>query len=201
MSLGSLILNKGDFHLESSFDKRCVKDHKTLKEFVGHSKALGLRVVLTSGTFDMVHIGHARYLEKAKKHGDLLIVGVDSDKKIKKRKGPERPVVPQDERLEMLTHLRSVDLVFLKELKDPKWALVKAVRPDTLIAVEGTYTKNQIKDLKKYCGKVVVLKRQATTSTSAKIRLLQMGTAEKLGTALTPKIIKTIEESLDEIKK
>jgi len=193
-------VNKGNFHLESNFDKRCIKDHKTLGEFIKHCKGLGLKIVLTQGTFDMVHIGHARYLEQAKKHGDLLIVGVDSDEKVRERKGPERPVVPQNERLEMLTHLRSVDLVFLKELKHPKWALIKTIKPDVLIAVEGTYGKKQIKDLKSHCGKVAILKRQATTSTSAKIRLLQIGTAKKLGFSLTPKIIKTIEDALNEVK-
>ena len=203
MVTGSLIVNnKGDFHyLESNFKHRRVPTHESLSKFITHCKGLGLKIVLTQGTFDMVHIGHARYLEAAKKHGDLLIVGIDSDEKVRERKGPERPVVPEDERLEMLTHLRSVDLVFLKELKHPKWALIKAVRPDVLIAVKDTYTKKQLKDLKKYCGKVTVLEYQATTSTSAKIRLLQIGTAKKLGTSLTPKIIRTIEEALNEIKK
>jgi len=201
MTIGSLIINKGGFHLESNFDKRCIYDLKVISEFVTHAKGLGLKIVLTQGTFDMVHIGHARYLEEAKKHGDILIVGIDSDEKVRERKGPERPVVPQNERLEMLTHLRSVDLVFLKELKHPKWSLIKSVRPDVLIAISENYNKKELQELKKYCGKVTVLARQATTSTSAKLRLLQIGTAKKLGTSLTPRIIKTIEEALEEIKK
>jgi D-beta-D-heptose 7-phosphate kinase/D-beta-D-heptose 1-phosphate adenosyltransferase len=139
-------------------------------------------------------------LREAKKHGDLLVVGIDSDEKIKHRKGPERPVVPQEERIEMLTHLRYVDLVFLKELKDPKWSLIKAISPDVLIATKETYNKKQIKELKKYCGEVKVLEPMATTSTSAKIRRLQIGTAKKLGQALTPKILKTIQEVLEDIK-
>ena len=148
----------------------------------------------------MVHIGHARYLEEARRHGDFLIVGVDSDKKIKARKGPERPVVPQAERLEMLTHLRCVDVVMLKELKDKKWQLIKTVRPDVLIATKETYNKTQLKALKKYCGKVVVLAPMATTTTSAKIRLLQIKTAKKLEHSLTPKLIQTIQEVLNGVK-
>ena len=163
---------------------------------VFHWRGLGLRIVLTQGSYDMVHIGHGRYLEDAKKMGDLLIVGVDSDKKIRSRKGPDRPVVPQVERLEMLTHLRPVDAVFLKELHHPKWALIKTIRPDVLIATKETYNKSQLKELNKYCKKVVVLEPRATTSTSAKIRLMQINTAKKLGQALTPKLIKTIEEVL-----
>ena len=190
-----------NLNLDPEAKKRYASDLKKLKKFVDHCKGLGLKIVLTSGTFDMVHIGHARYLENAKKHGDLLIVGVDSDQKVKKRKGPERPVVPEGERLEMLTHLRSVDLVFLKELKHSKWALIKAVKPDVLVVVKDTYDNKTIKELKSYCGKVVVSEYQATTSTSAKIRLLQIGTAKKLGTSLTPRIIKTIEDALEEIKK
>ncbi|MES2213727.1 MAG: adenylyltransferase/cytidyltransferase family protein [Patescibacteria group bacterium] len=192
-------MNKGTF-TEMNSDGRVFTDYKKLKSLIEHCKALGLKVVLTQGTFDMIHVGHGRYLKEAKQHGDILIVGVDSDKKVRHRKGPERPVVPQEERLEMLSHLRYVDLVFLKELKDPKWSLIKAIRPDVLIATKQTYNAQQIKDLKEHCGKVVVLEPRATTSTSAKIRLLQIGTAKKLGQTLTPKLMKVIEDVLSEIK-
>jgi D-beta-D-heptose 7-phosphate kinase/D-beta-D-heptose 1-phosphate adenosyltransferase len=191
---------KGVFSKEANPANRIFTDHKKIEELVFHCRALGLKIVLTQGTYDMVHIGHGRYFAEAKKRGDLLIVGVDSDKKVRSRKGPDRPVVPQDERLEMLTHMRSVDVVFLKEIYHPKWALIKTIRPDVLIATKQTYNKTQLKDLKKYCKEVVVLEPQATTSTSAKIRLLQIGTAKKLGQSLTPKLIKTIEEVLAGVK-
>ena len=186
---------------EIFFGGKSILDNKRLKEVVGHCKGLGLKIVLTQGSWDLIHIGHARYMREAKKHGDLLIVGVDSDEKIRARKGPERPIVPQEERLEMVTHLRYVDLVALKELHDPKWNLIKLVRPDVLIATERMeYTKKEVQELKKICGKVVLLESQATTSTSAKIRHLQINTAQKLERALTPKLIKTIEEVLGNIK-
>lgn len=158
-------------------------------------------IVLTQGSFDMVHIGHARYLEKAKSYGDVLIVGVDSDEKIKHRKGPNRPVVPQEERLTMLTYLKPVDIVVLKELSLPKWELVKTIQPDVLIATDQTYTPKQLTELKKWCKKIVVLKPMATTSTSAKIRRVQLGIANDLGTALTKRLLHTIEEVLNEFKK
>src|SRR3989344_5678304 len=196
MKSNSLFMNKGAFaHLGSN--GKPLTDYHKIKSLIEHCKYLGMRIVLTQGSFDMIHVGHGRYLREAKKHGDLLIVGLDSDAKIKYRKGPERPVVPQEERVEMLMHLRYVDLVFVKELKDPKWSLIKAVRPDVLIATQTTYTKEKLKELKKYCGKVLVLEPMATTSTSAKIRRLQMSTAKKLGQALTPKLIKTIQDVLD----
>jgi D-glycero-beta-D-manno-heptose 1-phosphate adenylyltransferase len=196
----NIIIDKSIFGQASNFTKRYISDYKKLEKIISHCKGLGLRIVLTQGTYDMVHIGHARYFEEAKKHGDILVIGVDSDEKVRSRKGPERPVVPQEERLEMVAHLRPVDVVVLKELKHPKWHLIKTVKPDVLIATRETYDKKQINDLKKFCGEVVVLDPMATTSTSAKIRKLQIGTAKSLGQALTPKIMNIIEEVLGDIK-
>jgi len=200
MKGSELTISKGIFGLESNFKERFFRNYKKIKHLVGHFRGLGCKIVLTQGTYDMVHIGHARYLEEAKRQGDFLIVGVDSDKKVRRRKGLDRPVVPEGERLEMLTHLRCVDVVFMKELGDPKWNLIRTVRPDVLVATKETYSPSQIKELRKYCGKVVILEPQATTSTSAKIRRLQIGTAQKIGKALTPKLIQTIEHVLAEIR-
>lgn len=180
--------------------ERKINDHKRLAAVVQSLKTLGAKIVLTQGSYDLVHIGHARYLEAAKKRGDVLIVGVDSDKKIQARKGPERPIVPEDERMEMVLQLRPVDIVILKKLKDPKWHLIKTVRPDVLIATKDTYDRKQKKELKKYCGEVVVLPRQATTSTSAKIRHLQIKTANKLERSLTPKLVKVLQEALASVE-
>lgn len=185
---------------EQIFGGKCILDLKKLKRAVEHCKGLGLRIVLTMGAWDLAHIGHARYLKEAKKHGDVLVVGVDSDEKVRRKKGPDRPVVPQDERMEMITHLRYVDVVTLKEHNAPKWHLIKLIRPDVLIATCKTYRKNQIKELGKYCQKVVVLEPRATTSTSAKIRRLQIATAKKMEEMLRPKIINAIEEVLNSVR-
>lgn len=158
------------------------------------------KIVLTQGSFDMIHIGHARYCKEAKKHGDILIVAVDSDQKVKKRKGEDRPIVPEDERMEMLAHLKAVDHVVLKPIDAPKWELIKLIKPDILITTKETYNKSQIKELEKMCGKVVVLEPMATTSTSAKLRLVQLGVAKRVTTTLTNKLIKTMESVLDELK-
>ncbi|MEI6587916.1 MAG: adenylyltransferase/cytidyltransferase family protein [Candidatus Moraniibacteriota bacterium] len=182
------------------FGGKCILDPEELGAAVSHCKGLGMKVVLTMGSWDMVHIGHARYFMEAKKHGDILVVGVDNDEKIRTRKGPDRPIVPQNERLEMVAHLRYVDLVVLKAHDAPKWQMIKMVQPDVLIATEETYGKKQLEELRKICGKVVVLEPQATTSTSAKIRRLQISTAKKLEEKLTPRILEAIEKSLSEIK-
>ncbi|MEA2006969.1 MAG: adenylyltransferase/cytidyltransferase family protein [Patescibacteria group bacterium] len=171
-----------------------------LLDAVKKCRERGCKIVLTMGSWDLLHIGHARYMKAAKEYGDVLIVGVDSDQKVKNRKGPDRPVVPEDERMEMIGHLGCADIVTLKDHDAPKWHMIKAVEPDVLIAVDETYTPEKLEQVKKLCGEVVVLRSQATTSTSAKIRRLQITTANKVEKRLRPKLIATIEEVLNEIK-
>ena len=190
------VSNRGIFGNGSNYSDRCFTDYAKLKKCIDHCKGLGLKVILAQGSWDMAHIGHARYFEEAKKHGDLLVVGVDSDEKIRTRKGPGRPIVPEDERLEMLTHMRHVDIVVLKRFKYPKWHLIKTIRPDILWTVKETYNDKQRKELKKYCGEVLISPRMATTSTSAKIRLMQINTAQHLRRTLTPKVLEVIETVL-----
>jgi D-beta-D-heptose 7-phosphate kinase/D-beta-D-heptose 1-phosphate adenosyltransferase len=200
MTTRGFVTSGGIFGLGSNFKDRFIPDYRKLKKLADHCKGVGLKIVLTQGTYDMVHIGHARYFEEAKKHGDLLIVGVDSDRKVRMRKGPDRPLVPQEERLEMVVHLRPVDVVTIKEHNMPKWHLIKTVRPDVLIVTDETvkkYGKKKIKEMSKYCGKVVVLEPMATTSTSAKIRRLQLGLAKRFEKALIPKIADMISVTLN----
>lgn len=173
---------------------RYVDDKRKLAEIITALRTIGARIVLTMGAFDFIHIGHFLYLEKGRQHGDVLIVGVDSDAKVRARKGPERPIVHEDERVRMLTHVRHVDIVTLKRLDDPKWALIKLIRPDTLIATKKTYTKEQIKQLRKYCGEIVILEPQATTSTTAKLRRLNIGLSRKMQEAITQSINETFEK-------
>ena len=163
-----------------SFDDRYIQDLEEAKEIVEAIRVGGCRIVLTSGTFDLVHIGHARYVAEAKKSGDFLVVGVDDDKKARGRKGENRPVVPELERLEMLTHLRWVDLVVLKQHDEEKWGLIKLLAPDVLILVEGTYEQEEVKKLEQFVGGVVVLPRQAETSTSANVRKMMLGGADDM---------------------
>ena len=201
MTSKGFITQGGIFSLGSNFKDRFVPDYRQLKKIVEHCKGLGLEVVLTQGTYDMVHIGHARYFEEAKKYGDILVVGVDSDKKVRARKGPDRPIVPQEERLEMVTHLRSVDIVTLKEHNMPQWHLIKSVCPDVLIVTRETvlkYGKKKMKDMAKYCGKIEILEPRATTSTSAKIRLMQLKLAKKFESVLAPKLADMMNDVLNQ---
>jgi len=177
---GSLALvNSGLFADASNFDLRYVPDYDRIHAIVGALRTLGLKVVLTSGSFDILHEGHSMYLEAARHFGDFLIVGLDSDEKIKARKGPHRPAVPEMERLRMVTHQRGVGLVTLKHLHDERWRLIKTIRPEVLVATADTYDRAEIADLEEhYCGRVEVLERMATVSTSARLRRIQLGLPE-----------------------
>jgi D-glycero-beta-D-manno-heptose 1-phosphate adenylyltransferase len=177
--LGSPTLSSSLFADASNFEQRFVESYDQVATIVGALKTLGLRVVLTSGSFDIIHEGHSMYLEAARRFGDFLIVGLDSDDKIRSRKGPDRPAVPQMERLRMVTHQRGVGLVTLKGAQHPRWELIKTVGPDVLVATEDTYTEAEIAELEaRYCTRVEVLERMATVSTSARLRRIQLGIPE-----------------------
>lgn len=179
--------------------ERFVQDRSELKLIVEKLRTIGVKIVLTQGTFDLFHVGHARYLREARKHGDMLIVGVDDDEKARERKGENRPVVPLVERVEILTQSRSVDVVTVKRNNDTKWQLIKEVHPDVLIAVEGTYLETEIASLCEFCGEVVVLPRQAETSTSAKVRKLVLDGADMISQKLSAELPDRVAEMLREV--
>lgn len=190
----------GLFADASNFDVRFVRDYDRITEIVTALRVLGMKVVLTSGSFDILHEGHSMYLEAARRFGDFLIVGLDSDEKVRARKGPGRPAVPELERLRMVTHQRGVGLVTLKHLHDPRWALIQAVRPDVLVVTQETYTPEEIGELEaKHCGRVEVLERMATVSTSARVRLLQLQLAEMMSKKLAERMPELLQDVIDEI--
>jgi rfaE bifunctional protein nucleotidyltransferase chain/domain len=194
-----MLTNSGLFADASNFELRFVKSYERISEIVAALRVLELKVVLTSGSFDILHEGHSMYLEAARGYGDFLIVGLDSDEKLRKRKGPGRPAVPELERLRMVTHQRGVGLVTLKHLDDPRWSLIKAVRPDVLVATAETYSDDEIAELEaKYCGRVEVLDRMATVSTSARLRRFQMELAEMMSKKLSERLPELLQDLIDE---
>lgn len=90
------------------------------------------KVVFTNGCFDILHVGHIRYLKEAKALGDLLVVGLNSDKSVKRLKGESRPIMSEAERKEMLLALESVDFVLLFS-EDSPLSLIQQVKPDVLV--------------------------------------------------------------------
>jgi len=90
------------------------------------------RVVFTNGCFDILHVGHARYLKDAKALGDILVVGVNADSSVKRLKGPERPIQTENDRAELIASLGSVDFVTLFEEDTPR-ELIEKIAPDVLV--------------------------------------------------------------------
>lgn len=95
-------------------------------------KQAGKRIVFTNGCFDILHVGHVRYLKSARGLGDALIVGLNNDASVRKIKGEKRPIVPERERGEILSSLRFVDYVVLFDEPDP-YNTIAAIKPDILV--------------------------------------------------------------------
>lgn len=189
--------DKGILSRDVNFDARLVRSLEDMERTVQHLKGLGLKVVLTSGSFDLIHLGHVKYLARAKELGDVLVVGVDSDAKIRRRKGEDRPLVPEDERLEMLAHQRPVDLIYLKG-EEPRWALIKAVEPDVLVLSEDhSYSEADQQELLDHVGRIEVVERQASVTTSERIRQMYLHMGERLG----PKLAEVLPGLIDSILK
>ena len=107
-------------------------DAAALERFVREARAAGRRIVFTNGVFDLLHPGHVRYLQAARAHGDLLIVGLNSDASVRRNKGPERPINPEDERAEVLAALACVDAVSIFDDDTPA-DIIRRVQPDVLV--------------------------------------------------------------------
>jgi D-beta-D-heptose 7-phosphate kinase/D-beta-D-heptose 1-phosphate adenosyltransferase len=108
-----------------------IVDRKKLKSIISELKTCGKKIVFTNGCFDILHIGHIRYLEKAKNFGDVLVIGLNSDSSVSKIK-PGRPVIPEQQRAEVLSTLYMVDYIILFN-EDTPYGLIREIKPDVLI--------------------------------------------------------------------
>jgi D-beta-D-heptose 7-phosphate kinase/D-beta-D-heptose 1-phosphate adenosyltransferase len=109
-----------------------VKTVRRLKPILARLRRRGERIVFTNGCFDLLHIGHLRYLQRARRHGDRLVVAINSDRSVREIKGPPRPLLPQAERAELLAALSCVDFVTIFNEPDPL-AVIAMLKPDVLI--------------------------------------------------------------------
>ena len=109
-----------------------IKSWDELKEIVDRAKKSGRKVAFTNGCFDLIHVGHTRYLQEAKKYGDIFIVAVNSDSSVRSLKGDSRPIVHEDERAEVLAALGCVDYVTIFSELDPL-KLITYLKPDFLV--------------------------------------------------------------------
>ncbi len=148
---------------------------KTLKELLAirqEAKEAGKRVVWTNGCYDILHAGHVLYLEKAKRLGDLLFVGLNSDASIRSTKGPLRPIVHEDERAIVISALSCVDYVVIFQ-EDSPVNIIKSLEPD-VYAKGGDYTIDTINQqerrvVENYGGEIALLPGVAGNSTTAVI--------------------------------
>ena len=129
-----------------------------LKPLVKRLKARGKKTVFTNGTFDLLHVGHVTYLQKAKSLGDILIVGVNSDSSVKSYKGLDRPMNSQTDRLQVLAALECVDYVVLFNEPTPL-RLILQLQPDLLVK-GADWKKDQIagaREVESWGGKVKLI--------------------------------------------
>ncbi|AAC06521.1 D-glycero-beta-D-manno-heptose 1-phosphate adenylyltransferase [Aquifex aeolicus] len=127
----------------------------------------GKKVVFTNGCFDIIHAGHVDYLEKAKKLGDILVVGMNSDSSVRRIKGERRPIIPQEMRAKVLSSLKPVDYVVIFEEDTPE-KLIKAIKPDVLVK-GGDWPLDKIvgrEFVESYGGKVLTIPFEYDISTS-----------------------------------
>lgn len=146
-----------------------VVSEEQLVAIVKDVRASGARIVWTNGCFDLLHAGHIRYLRQAKELGDLLIVGLNSDRSVAQWKSPDRPFVPQEYRLEVLAAIRYVDYVVVFDERSPV-RLLRLLQPDVYVK-GGDYTIDTIDQTERrvveaYGGSIVILPKVEGLSTS-----------------------------------
>jgi len=159
---------------ESSLNKSTSDSHiKTLEEIEALTQELkkrGKKVVFTNGCFDILHVGHVKYLEEAKSYGDVLILGLNSDESVSRLKGPTRPVNTEDDRAYILASLEAVDYV-VKFYEDTPYELIKAVQPHILVK-GGDYEGKEVvgQDIANELRLVQFVDGKSTTKTIARIK-------------------------------
>jgi len=137
------------------------------------------KVVFTNGCFDIIHAGHVRYLKKARSLGDLLVVGLNSDESVRSIKGPDRPIVPEKERAEVLSALSHVDYVVLFKEPTPL-KLISAIKPDILVkgsdwAAGDIVGSEVVRQAGGSIRRVPLVKGRSTTNIIKKILKLHRG--------------------------
>jgi glycerol-3-phosphate cytidylyltransferase len=146
------------------------------------------KIVFTAGSWDLIHVGQCRYLERAKAEGDVLVVGVISNNAIRRVKGPNKPILDEKIRAEILSYLRPVD--FMTIIPEPSCQpSLGLLKPDVYITVKEDWTGNykqskEYKTVTKYGGKVKVIDRQSTAISTTTI--LQRAIGGQLGDVFKP---------------
>ena len=122
--------------------KEKIKERSEVAQLAKEAKDAGKKVVFTNGCFDLIHIGHIRLLEEAKKQGDILVVALNTDDSVHRLKGDKRPVTPQEERLAVVAALQMVDWVTLFD-EDTPAEIIEEICPDVLVK-GGDYKPGEV---------------------------------------------------------
>lgn len=145
-----------------------------LTEITERLKKESKKVVFTNGCFDILHLGHIRYLKEAKKIGDVLIVGLNSDKSVRSLKGPHRPLIKEKDRAEILSALEIVDYVVIFDELTPK-NLIDRILPDVLVK-GGDWEREEVvgrDTVEAQGGEVIIIPEVKGYSTSTLISKIQ----------------------------
>ena len=151
--------------------KTKISSRKALRPRLARHQARGKRVVFTSGCFDILHIGHLRSMEQARRLGDVLVVGVNRDKRVRELKGRSRPVVPEAQRAELLAGLECVDYVVLFG-EDTATSLIRALKPD-IVCKGGEYRAERVPEqeaIESLGGRFVLLRQVPRVRSSSLIK-------------------------------
>lgn len=143
-------------------------ERKKLAGILATLRKQGKKIVFTNGCFDLLHVGHVRYLNKAKQHGDVLVIALNTDASVRRLKGPHRPLVPQRERAEILGGLAAVDYVTFFGEETPA-DIIAELKPRVLVKGADYKVKDIVGNvfMKKSKGRVIripLAKGQSTTS-------------------------------------
>jgi rfaE bifunctional protein nucleotidyltransferase chain/domain len=153
-----------------------------LRKIVAAEKAAGKTVVLANGCFDLFHVGHIRYLSAAKKKGDILVVAINSDASVRRLKGSGRPILPEDERAEILASFSFVDYVTI--FSQPNVEKVLAALEPTVHVKGSDYTEDTVPErdiVKKYGGRVAIAGGPKIRSTSESIKEIAAAAKKSAG--------------------
>lgn len=159
---------------------KIIKDRDRLARTIAELKSQGKRIVLTNGGFNLLHVGHVRSLIDAKQHGDILVVAINSDSSLQQLKGDDYPVIPEDERLEILAALSCVDFLTLFSESTADSILLQ-LKPH--VHAKGTdYSKDGILERKtvlSYGGETVIVGDPKNHSTSGIIETIRSWKSKK----------------------
>ena len=144
-----------------------ILDREILRKKLEDLRKTGKKIAFTNGCFDILHVGHVRYLREAKKTGDVLVLALNSDSSVRSIKGEKRPLVPETERAEVLAALEFIDFITIFDEFTPL-ELIKFLKPDVLIK-GGDWPEEKVvgrDEVKQWGGKVVIIPEVMGKSTT-----------------------------------